>query len=323
MNIELPSFITDRLILRAVTRKDIPSYQKHFADYDVIQHLSAHVPWPYPDNGAEWFLENHIFPFQGSDVWLWGLFEKNNPCEVIGAVHLWRKGSPENRGFWLGKKFWGQGYMTEAVHPIMDYAFEHLGFDKLIFANAVGNTRSGRVKEKTGAKLIDVLPAKFVNPEYTEHQIWELQKENWKSNLDYYFISSNKDLLIFPEIHKMLTTAYWCEGISLQQIQNASKNSICFGIYNRQEQVGYARLITDQVTFAWLCDVFIHPDHRGHGLSKELMRFVLNRPELQKIKRILLGTKDAHELYEKFGFKSSDNPNIWMEIKNMDVYRRT
>lgn len=90
---------------------------------------------------------------------------------------MWREGRPENRGFWLGKPFWGKGYMTEAVAPVMDYAFNNFGFEKLVFANAVGNLKSRRVKEKTGAKLIDVKPAKFVNPEYTEHEIWELKRE--------------------------------------------------------------------------------------------------------------------------------------------------
>ncbi|WP_413583483.1 GNAT family N-acetyltransferase [Bdellovibrio sp. HCB288] len=97
----------------------------------------------------------------------------------MGAVHLWREGHPENRGFWLGKPFWGKGYMTEAVEPVMNYAFNELGFDKLVFANAVGNLKSRRIKEKTGARLISVSPANFVNPKYIEHEIWELTKKEW------------------------------------------------------------------------------------------------------------------------------------------------
>lgn len=178
----LPTFETERLILRAVTAIDIPSYQKHFSDYEVISHLSVAVPWPYPDNGASTFLNQLIFPNQGMSQWLWGIFEKHNPVELIGAVHIWKEGRPENRGFWLGKQFWGQGYMTESVIPIMNFAFNELGFEKLVFTNAVGNIKSRRVKEKTGAKLIEVRPAKFVNPKYTEHEIWELNKSDW---LDY------------------------------------------------------------------------------------------------------------------------------------------
>jgi len=179
----LPVFETKRLILREVTPKDIPFYQKYFSDYEVINHLSAAVPWPFPENGVQDFLDKFIFPHQGNTQWLWGIFEKHNPNELIGVVHLWRVGRPENRGFWLGKQFWGKGYMTEAVEPVMSYAFTELNFEKLVFANAVGNIKSRRVKEKTGARLIDVRPAKFVNPKYTEHEIWELTKSDWFSRM--------------------------------------------------------------------------------------------------------------------------------------------
>lgn len=175
----LPVFKTDRLILRGVELSDAESYQKNFADYEVIRHLSHHVPWPYPEDGVYNFLKDGILPSQGSDRWTWAILLKDQPDEVIGVVDLWRKGSPENRGFWLARKHWGKGIMTEAVEPVMDYAFKYLGFETLIFANAVGNTRSRRVKEKTGAKLTDVKPAKFVDPQYTEHEIWELNKEDW------------------------------------------------------------------------------------------------------------------------------------------------
>ncbi|WP_374029373.1 GNAT family N-acetyltransferase [Bdellovibrio bacteriovorus] len=176
---KIPTFETERLILREVRYEDIPSYEKYFIDYEVISHLSAAVPWPYPQNGVRQFLDEMIYPHQGVDQWLWGIFEKKNPQELIGTVHLWRQGRPEHRGFWLGKPFWGKGYMTEAVGPVMDYAFNELGFEKLVFANARGNQKSRRVKEKTGARLIGVKPTKFVSPEYTESEVWELTKSEW------------------------------------------------------------------------------------------------------------------------------------------------
>lgn len=177
----LPIFETKRLILRGVTESDAPSWQKHFVDYEVIRNLSSLVPWPYPENGVLSFMKNVIFPHQGIDRWVWGIFLKENPNELIGAVDLWREGKPEHRGFWLARKYWGQGLMTEAVEPIMDYAFDELGFEVLVFANAVGNIGSRRIKEKTGARLLGVEPAKFVDPKFTEHELWELRKENWKS----------------------------------------------------------------------------------------------------------------------------------------------
>ena len=179
MKNSLPTFTTDRLILRGVIEADIPSYTRYFVDYEVISYLATTVPWPYPENGVADYVHNQILPSQGIDKWVWGIFLKESPDELIGVVDLWREGSPENRGFWLGRPFWGKGYMTEAVKPVMSYAFDHLGFEKLVFANAVGNLRSRRIKEKTGARLLYTKPKKFVNPAYTEHEVWELGKGEW------------------------------------------------------------------------------------------------------------------------------------------------
>jgi RimJ/RimL family protein N-acetyltransferase len=179
MTFKLPQFYTERLILRAVTIEDAYSYEKNFVDYEVIRHLSATVPWPYPKNGIIDFINNYILPNQGKQHWIWGIFLKQDSEELIGVVDLWRVGRPENRGFWLARKHWGKGLMTEAVFPVMDYAFNELGFDKLVFANAVGNMASRKIKEKTGAKLVDIRPANFVDPQYVEHEIWELTKSDW------------------------------------------------------------------------------------------------------------------------------------------------
>jgi ribosomal-protein-alanine N-acetyltransferase len=178
----VPEFYTERLFIRGVRVEDAASYELGFADYEVIKHLAAQVPWPYPKGGALDYIENFLLPAQGENRWSWVLFEKNDVNKVIGCIELWRKGQPEHRGFWLAKDYWGKGYMTEAVEPITDYAFSELDFDKLIFANAVGNARSRRVKEKVGAILIGIEPAKFVSPEYTEHELWELTKEKWEEN---------------------------------------------------------------------------------------------------------------------------------------------
>lgn len=177
----IPPFETKRLILRAVVESDATAWQRNFDDYEVIRHLSAHVPWPYPKDGVLNFLKSSILPSQGRDRWVWGIFLNDASSELIGVVDLWREGRPEHRGFWLAHKYWGQGLMTEAVEPIMDYAFDELGFDVLVFANAVGNIGSRRIKEKTGARLLRVEPSKFVDPKYTEHEIWELRKADWKT----------------------------------------------------------------------------------------------------------------------------------------------
>lgn len=180
MTSKLPVFVTTRLLLKAITIEDIPAYKKHFVDYEVIKFLSAAVPWPYPENGIEDFVTKVIIPNQGKNRWVWGIFFKTNPNELIGCVDLWREGKPENRGFWLGKNFWNKGIMTEAVAPIINYAFSELNFEKLIFANAVGNISSRKVKEKTRCKLLEIQKGSFVNPEFTHQEIWELTHHEWK-----------------------------------------------------------------------------------------------------------------------------------------------
>lgn len=170
---------TDRLILRPIRLSDADSYQKNFCNYEIIRHLSHLVPWPYPDDGAYQFIKNVLLPNQGVSRWTWVLLLKDDPSEIIGAVDLWREAQPENRGFWLAHPYWGNGFMREATDVVTQYAFTDLGFEKLVFANAVGNIRSRKIKEKSGARLLETRPAQFVDPIYTEHEIWQLTKAEW------------------------------------------------------------------------------------------------------------------------------------------------
>jgi len=101
---EVPEFVTERLILRAVTLADAPSYQSHFADYRVIRHLGANIPWPYPEDGVHTFIQEHTIPTQGKNRWHWGIRLNTAADVVIGSIELWRPGTPENRGFWLNDR---------------------------------------------------------------------------------------------------------------------------------------------------------------------------------------------------------------------------
>jgi ribosomal-protein-alanine N-acetyltransferase len=176
----VPALLTERLVLRAVTEADVDAYERHFVDYEVIPHLSARVPWPYPEGGIADFIRDEILPEQGRCRWVWGLHFKENDIGLIGVVDLWRQGSPEHRGFWLGRAFWGHGYMTEAVIRVTDFAFDELGFEHLVFSNAVGNRRSHDIKARTGAQLVEVVAEKFVDPAYTHAEIWRLTKAEWR-----------------------------------------------------------------------------------------------------------------------------------------------
>ena len=190
----LPTFYTDRLILKAPVMEDAKSYQHYFANYEVIKNLSTAVSWPYPDNGAYEYLKNIVIPMQGQERWTWGIYLKSNPLELIGCVDLFKRSERGNRGFWLGQKFWNQGIMTEAVKPIVDYAFLQLGFKKLIFENALGNIGSRKVKEKSGATFVGLKSSPHVDPNLNQSEQWELLREHWLKDSRPSFIANYKDL---------------------------------------------------------------------------------------------------------------------------------
>ena len=136
-----------------------------------------------------------------------------------------------------------------------------------------------------------------------------------------YAISTDPQRLDVEVVHAYLTQSYWSPGIPRSVVERAIANSLCFGVYRGAAQVGFARVITDKATFAYLADVFILEAHRGQGLSKWLMEVVTGHEDLQGLRRFMLGTKDAHQLYTKFGFVALANPSRMMEILKPDVYR--
>ena len=138
----------------------------------------------------------------------------------------------------------------------------------------------------------------------------------------HYTISTNKAQLNVPFIHAFLTRSYWAQGIPMQTVQKAVEGSLCFGVYYREAQVGFARVITDSATFAYLADVFVIEEHRGKGLSKMLLQEVIDHPQLQGLRRILLATRDAHNLYKQFHFQPLPNPEAWMQIHQPDIYKQ-
>ena len=126
-------------------------------------------------------------------------------------------------------------------------------------------------------------------------------------------ISTDQARLDMDVIHGFLNTSYWATGRSRETIQRSIENSLAFGVYQGQQQVGFARVITDYATFAWIADVFILDSVRGRGLGKWLMEIIIGHPELQGFRRWVLATKDAHELYRRFRFNELRLPERWME----------
>ncbi|MBI2429087.1 MAG: GNAT family N-acetyltransferase [Ignavibacteriales bacterium] len=135
-----------------------------------------------------------------------------------------------------------------------------------------------------------------------------------------YFISTDKSKLNVDVIHSFLTTSYWAQGIPRETVVRCIENSLCFGAYFNDEQVGFARVISDYTTFAYLADVFVIEAHRGKEVSKMIMGAVIKHPQLQGLRRIVLATKDAHGLYAQYGFTPLKVPERWMEIHNPNVY---
>jgi N-acetylglutamate synthase-like GNAT family acetyltransferase len=136
-----------------------------------------------------------------------------------------------------------------------------------------------------------------------------------------YQVSTERRLLDVAMIHDFLRSSYWAPDIPRSVVEKSIEHSLCFGVYHGKAQVGFARVISDFATFAYIADVFIVPAHRGKGASKLLMRTILAHPELQGLRRLLLATKDAHGLYAQFGFQPLSNPDLFMSVHHPDVYR--
>jgi GNAT superfamily N-acetyltransferase len=135
-----------------------------------------------------------------------------------------------------------------------------------------------------------------------------------------YEFTCDKQRLDIEAIHAFLAQSYWSPGIPRAIVERAIANSLCFAVFLENKQIGFGRVVTDKATFAYLADVYILPEHRGKGLSKRLVEQVLQHPDLQGLRRIMLATLDAHGLYRKFGFKPLAAPERIMEIHNPGVY---
>lgn len=139
---------------------------------------------------------------------------------------------------------------------------------------------------------------------------------------DTYTISTDKSRLDLAVIHDFLSHSYWAEDIPLPIVQRSIQNSLCFGIYHQGQQVGFARVISDYTTYAYLADVFVLEEHRGYGLGQWLIQSILNHPELQGLRRWALATRDAQGLYAKFGFKTVETPENEMLLRRPNPYKK-
>jgi GNAT superfamily N-acetyltransferase len=133
---------------------------------------------------------------------------------------------------------------------------------------------------------------------------------------DGYLISTDASMLDLEVVHAYLSRSYWAAGVQEDVVRRSIENSLCFGVYRGEEQAGFARVVTDRATFAYLADVFVLEEHRGQGIGKWLVEVILSHPDLQGLRRWMLATRDAHDLYRRYAFTELARPGIFMERKD-------
>jgi GNAT superfamily N-acetyltransferase len=150
------------------------------------------------------------------------------------------------------------------------------------------------------------------------------KKHNWHH--EEYEITTDVARFDMDAIHTFLVRAYWSEDIPKATLLRSIENSLCFGLFENQaqqkNQIGFARIVTDKTTFAYLCDVYVLEAHRGKGLAKWLMQCVMEHSDLQGLRRFMLVTRDSHFLYQPFGFKLAAHPERVMEIARPGIYKK-
>lgn len=147
--------------------------------------------------------------------------------------------------------------------------------------------------------------------------------ETQEYNRDNVLISTDQCKIDVDAVHTILTHSYWSEGVSKEIVLRSIKHSLCFGVYEGREQIGFARVISDYSTYAYLADVYILEPYRGKGLAKWLMSCIVSHPDLQHLRRWSLVTRDAHELYMQFGFTQLKNPDRYMELFTPGMYKKS
>ena len=175
-----PVLQTPRLVLRPVRAKDAPVIQRRFPHWEVVRWLDAKIPWPYPADGAATYVAACLEQMARGDKSHWAIIPRSGPADLIGIIELWPDDgvSRSQRGFWLDPDFQGKGLMTEAAERVTEYAFCKLGWPHLWLTNAQDNHPSRRIKERQGARLVDLMIGEHVGGKGPQ-MVWLLQRQDW------------------------------------------------------------------------------------------------------------------------------------------------
>jgi len=177
----IPTLETPRLVLRPLELADAPQIQAIFPQWEVVKHLNAKVPWPYPVDGALTFCRDVALPAMASgEQWFWSIRRKAQPENLIGVINLVKREN-ENRGFWLDPKWQGQGLMMEAADAVTDFWFDELKFPVLRVPKAIENQASRNISEKQGMRIVGRAEKDYVGGRLMS-ETWEITAEEWRSH---------------------------------------------------------------------------------------------------------------------------------------------
>jgi [ribosomal protein S5]-alanine N-acetyltransferase len=176
---DYPPLETERLILLPLSMDDEPAIQRVFPQWEIVRHLNARVPWPYPDDGAEIFLRDLMPQIEAGTHWCWTIRPKAEPDQLIGLIEL-RDEERENRGFWLDPAFHGQGLMSEASAAVTDYWFDVLGRPVLAMSKAAENGASRAISVRQGMRMVGTFEKDYVSGRFLS-EIWEITAEEWRA----------------------------------------------------------------------------------------------------------------------------------------------
>ena len=198
----VPSLETPRLLLRPLELADADQTQILFPHWDVVKHLNNRIPWPYPPDGARQFYQQIELPAMArGEHWTWSIRLKSDSDRLIGSISLMK--GDENRGFWLGLPWHGQGLMTEASDAVTDFWFNTLKYPVLRVPKAIANTASRRISEKQGMRVIATVERDYVCGRLPA-EIWEITAEEWAERR-----SQNRSLALLISCESIATSGDW------------------------------------------------------------------------------------------------------------------
>lgn len=305
-----PRLETKRLILRKLDVSDAPDIYAYASDEAVSQYMLWSTHRCIED--AKTFINYTLKRYGSGDAGEWGIVlkETNTLIGSIGFPWYDIANSRAEIGYVLARPYWGQSLMPEAAGKIIEFAFDEMNLNRIECCHFAPNEKSGRVMRKLGMKYEGTAWRRiFAKGCFWDVRQYALLREDWEHQRSIpahaessCLISSDKSLLDIDRITAMLSTSYWANSRSREAIAQSIAHSLCWGAYQNGVQVAFARAVTDYAIVYWLCDVIVDEEWRGRGIGKTLVEAVVTSEELAPLRGIL-ATRDAHFLYDRFGFK--------------------